>query len=217
MYRFILDYEYRNISAELPLPPKAMTTKLGGKNVTLDLVNSGEISVIKDIGLRDISFQILLPKDDNVVGAMAGEFHEPIYFLSLFRNIMADKKPVRLIILRDLPNGTSIFNGDISLSLESYVVTENGGEEGDFYVDLNFKEYRSLESTEAVITEGEVKEETTREVKETAKTYVVKQGDCLWAIAKAELGSGEKYTELASLNGLNYPYTLSVGQTIKLQ
>lgn len=217
MYRFIIDYEYRSISAELPLPPKAMVTKIGGKNVTVDLVNSGEISVIKDIGLRDISFQVLLPKNDNVVDGMAGAFHEPIYFLSLFRNVMADKKPLRLIILRDLPNGTSIFNGDIKLSLESYTVTENGGEEGDFYVDLNFKEYRSLDGVTAVISDGSVKEETVREVKETAKTHTVKKGDCLWNIAKEELGAGERYTELAKLNGLSYPYTLSVGQVIKLE
>ncbi|MCD8159414.1 MAG: LysM peptidoglycan-binding domain-containing protein [Clostridiales bacterium] len=215
MYRFIIDYEYRSITAELPLAPEKMITKLGGKTTVIDLVNYGEISILKDIGLRNISFRILLPKDENV-GTNSVYFHEPLYFLSLFRNIMADKKPLRLIILRDLPDGTSIFNGDINLSIDGYTVTENGGEEGDFYVDLNFKEYRSLDLVKAVVSDGSVFEETVRETKETAETYTVVSGDCLWNIAKAELGNGELYTQIAELNGLSYPYTLSVGQALRL-
>ncbi|MCD8090004.1 MAG: LysM peptidoglycan-binding domain-containing protein [Clostridiales bacterium] len=216
MYRFIISYEYRGITAELPLPPDKMTTKLKGNTKVIDLVNSGEITVLKDIGLREISFRVLLPKDETV-GISAVSFNPPIYFLSLFRNIVADRKPLRLIILRDLPDGTSIFNGDINLSIDSYTVTENGGEEGDFYVDLNFKEYRSPEAAAAEISSsGETKEETVRETKKTAETYTVVSGDCLWNIAKAQLGSGEKYRELAKLNGLSYPYNILPGQVLKL-
>lgn len=215
MYRFIIDYEYRSITAELPIAPEEMVTKLEGKTTVIDLVNSGEISILKDIGLRSIGFRVLLPKNENV-GVTSAEFHEPLYFLSLFRNVMADKKPLRLIILREMPDGTSIFNGDISLSLDGYTVTEKGGEEGDFYVDLNFKEYRSLDTVKTVISSGEVSEEMVRETKETAKTYTVVSGDCLWNIAKAQLGAGELYTEIAEMNGLEYPYVLSVGQVLKI-
>ena len=35
---------------------------------------------------------------------------------------------------------------------------------------------------------------------EQTKTYTVKKGDSLWSIAKAQLGSGSKYTEIYSLN-----------------
>lgn len=216
MYRFIINYEYRQVSAELPLPPEVMVTRLGGQNTTLNLVNSGEISILKDIGLRNISFRVLLPKDENV-GVNAVEFHEPIFFLSLFRNIVEDKRAFRLIILRELPEGRSIFSGDIKLSIENYTVTENGGEEGDFYVDLNLREYREMVTPQAVVSsDGSVSENASRETKEAEKSYTVVSGDCLWNIAKREYGSGERYTEIASLNGLSYPYTIRPGQVLKL-
>ena len=217
MYRFIIDYEHRQTVAELPLPPEVMTTRLCGKNTTVDLVNSGEISVLKDIGLRNISFRVLLPKDENV-GISAAEFHEPLFFLSLFRNIMADKRPFRLIILRELPEGRSIFNGDIMLSIESYTVVENGGEEGDFYVDLNLKEFRTLSLTvaETAASESAHAGNAVREVRDSPKTYSVVSGDCLYDIAKKQLGDGELYRQIAEKNGIDYPYTIYPGQILKL-
>ncbi len=215
MYRFIINYEYRNITAELPVPPEVFTTRYNGRNTVVDLINSGEISILKDIGLRNISFSVLLPKDDNI-GVNSSDFKEPLFFLNLFRNIMADKKPFRLIILRNLPDGRSIFGGDMMLSIEGYTVRENGGEEGDFYVDLNLREYRTAEIKKAEITEKGVVEEVVRESKETAASYTVKSGDCLWNIAKAQLGSGGLYTGIAELNGISYPYTIYPGQMLKL-
>lgn len=216
MYRFIIDYEYRGITAELPVPPEVFTTKYKGKNSVIDLINSGEVNILKSVGLRDISFKVLLPKDESI-GVNSSEFKEPIFFLSLFRNIMEDKKPFRLIILRYLPDGKSVFNGDIMLSIEGYTVTENGGEEGDFYVELSLKEFRSVEIKKAELGETAVTEETVREIKETPKEHIVNQGECLWNIAKAEYGKGELYTKIAEINGIGYPYIIQPGQKLRLE
>ncbi len=215
MYRFIINYEYRSITAELPIPPEVFTTKYNGKNAVIDLINSGEISILKDIGLRNISFKILLPRDESI-GVNPSDFKEPLFYLNLFRNIMADKKPFRLIILRTLSDGRSIFGGEIMLSIEGYTVLENGGEEGDFYVELDLREYRAVDIKKAEITEKGVVEEVVREAKETSAEYTVKSGDCLWNIAKAQLGSGELYTKIAELNGISYPYTIHPGQILRL-
>lgn len=49
------------------------------------------------------------------------------------------------------------------------------------------------------------------------KSYVtVEKGDNLWNIAKAFLGSGTKYKQLASINGINDADHIYVGQKIKL-
>ena len=48
-----------------------------------------------------------------------------------------------------------------------------------------------------------------------AKTYTVKPGDSLWAIAAAQLGDGSRYNEIKTLNGLN-SNTIYPGQTLKL-
>lgn len=47
-----------------------------------------------------------------------------------------------------------------------------------------------------------------------ADTYVVKKGDTLFAIAWY---SGNDYRDLAQWNGISPPYTISIGQTLKLR
>ena len=37
---------------------------------------------------------------------------------------------------------------------------------------------------------------------DTYRTYTVQRGDTLWEIAKKQLGSGNRYREIVSLNGL---------------
>lgn len=49
-----------------------------------------------------------------------------------------------------------------------------------------------------------------------ADTYVVKNGDTLWSIAKTYLGAGSKYQELAKLNNISNPDHIVIGQVIKL-
>lgn len=47
------------------------------------------------------------------------------------------------------------------------------------------------------------------------RTYTVQSGDTLWGIAKKELGSGSRYTEIVKLNGLKTT-TIYSGQKLKL-
>lgn len=47
------------------------------------------------------------------------------------------------------------------------------------------------------------------------KTYTVKRGDSLWAIAAAQLGDGSRYNEIKVMNGLT-SNTIHAGQTLKL-
>lgn len=46
--------------------------------------------------------------------------------------------------------------------------------------------------------------------------YQVKNGDSLWKIAEAKLGSGERWTEIAKNNNLTNPKLLLVGQNLKM-
>lgn len=48
-----------------------------------------------------------------------------------------------------------------------------------------------------------------------SRTYTVKRGDSLWAIAAGQLGNGSRYKEIKTLNGLTND-TIHTGQILKL-
>lgn len=52
-------------------------------------------------------------------------------------------------------------------------------------------------------------------VTSSGKTYTVKKGDSLWEIAKAQLGSGNRWTEIQKLNGITGT-KIVVGQVLKI-
>lgn len=49
-----------------------------------------------------------------------------------------------------------------------------------------------------------------------AETYVVRQGDTLATIAAERYGSPDRWQEIGTLNGIDDPRDVTVGQTIKL-
>ena len=53
-------------------------------------------------------------------------------------------------------------------------------------------------------------------VSEAVGSYVVQRGDTLWEIAARVLGDGNRYLELAELNGISAPYTIHVGQVLSI-
>lgn len=49
------------------------------------------------------------------------------------------------------------------------------------------------------------------------RTYIVKPHDTLWSIALYNLGDGQKYKDIAALNGIPSPYTIKPGQVLVLE
>ena len=49
------------------------------------------------------------------------------------------------------------------------------------------------------------------------RTYTVKPHDTLWSIALYNLGDGQKYKDIAALNGIPQPYTIKPGQILVLE
>lgn len=200
-----------------------MITKSYNTNKKYETIGMAEVNIIKGIGLREISMSIILPNDlslpfvqpkyspDVIIG-------KPILYLSKFREFKANKKPLQLLITRILPSGEEIFKGNISVTLEEYVVYENAGEEGDFLVDLVFREYIEIKEQTLTPTNNSntYTVNTNRTAKETPKTYTVKPGDTLWKIAKRELNNETKYKEIMTINNISEPKKLQVGTVLKL-
>jgi LysM repeat protein len=52
--------------------------------------------------------------------------------------------------------------------------------------------------------------------KVVAQTYTVKRGDTLWAISAKFLGAGNRYAEIAALNGVKNANAINIGQVLKI-
>jgi LysM repeat protein len=215
MYQFYLN------DTLLPIAPAKLTTKINNSNTTIDLVSIGEVNILKDIGLRDFSFKILLPGKPYPFVATLDDFKLPIFYLAKLREYKQNKETVRLIILREMQTGAEIFNTNLLVSIEDYTVEEIAGEEGDAWVNLNLREYKKplivmeeVQNNTEYVTE--VIKEVQREEKPKATEHTVVSGDTLWSIAQRELNSGSRYIEIADLNGIKDPNRISVGQVLRL-
>ncbi len=220
MYRVYLKQGGKQIL--LPVTPAEIRTKTGNQNQTVYILNLGEMNLAKKPGLQEIRFTVLLPGRMYSFVQTEDGFREPEYFLNCFREYKAAAKPVQLILFRRLADGTQLFCGNTEVLLEEYTVTEKGGEQGDFWVEMVWKEWKAAKSIRySVKTESSgqsvlMEQGQEREAKTPASTYTVQKGDCLWNIAKKQLGDGAKYKEIANKNGIKNPDLIYPGQVLQL-
>ena len=219
MYRLYLKQD--GLQVLLPVPPAEIQAKTGSRNQAVYILNFGEMNLAKKPALQEIRFTLLLPGRTYSFVQTEGSFHEPEYFLNLFREYKAAARPVQMILFRRLADGTQLFCGNMEVLLEDYTVTEKGGEQGDFWVEMCWKEWRTAKSIRySIQTENGgnvlVEQGQTREAKTPASAYTVQKGDCLWNIAKKQLGDGTKYKEIAKKNGISDPDRIYPGQILQL-
>lgn len=227
-YYFYLKYDDEAAALQLPIPPESLRTRVASTNKSFETIAVGEVNLLKDIGLRALSFKVLLPNEflpelvQSAYGQGAYVGANAAIYLDKFREFKLNKKPVRLLIIRIMPDGQESFRGNILVSLESYEVLESGA--GDYMVELHLKEYRYVrrvelksigtdESGNTLLTKATGQEGQ----REKADSCVVKRGDSLWSIAKTYLSDGARYAELAQLNGIADPNRIAVGQVIRLR
>ena len=65
MYEFYMD------GVRLPVTPSALTIKISNQNKTINLINEGQVNVLKTPGLSKISFSALLPNGESVLHEQA--------------------------------------------------------------------------------------------------------------------------------------------------
>jgi hypothetical protein len=136
MYHFFIG------DMELPLAPDKYTLSLPNKNQLLTLADGSEMNLLRPSGLRQISFEILLPYfTDSPLVRNGVTVYRPIYYLNRLAEWAAAGEPRRLIVYRSLPNGEEIFNTNLLVSLESYQVLEDADLGFDVRVAVVLREY----------------------------------------------------------------------------
>ena len=226
MYNFFLG------DVQLPIAPPSMSMQINNKNETIVLINEGEVNLLKKAGLTDIEFEVEFPNVKYPFAVYPSGFQPASYYLEHLEKLKLSQEPFQFIVNRMKPDGSLLFDTNMTVSLEDYPINEDAENGFDVKVTIRLKQFKpfgtkklnikssstSSSSASTAQAKQKVTVEKTRATtgKQTAKTHTVKAGDTLWAIAKKHLGDGAKYTELAKLNNISNPNIIKAGQVIKL-
>ncbi|MEW9486340.1 LysM peptidoglycan-binding domain-containing protein [Clostridioides difficile] len=226
-------YDFYLDGVQLPIPPAKLEIKVTNKNKTVDLINTGEVNILKKEGLSEISFEAEFTH--NKLPFCRGQFRDVQFFLSKLELLKTDCKPFQFIVSRELGNKV-LFNTNMKVSLEEYNIVEDAENASDTKVAIKLKQYRDYSTKKLVLAPPKnetgrpsVKIEPKRVDSVNAtntKTYTVKAGDSLWSICQKQLGNGSLYKKVYELNksmmdkankGKNLSkYTIYKGQVLKL-
>lgn len=209
----------------MPVAPSKINTKIKNKNRTITLINEGEANILKSAGLQEISFNMLIPAYKYPFALYLGGIFLPIsYYIEVLDRLKNRKEPFQLIIIREGVLGALGFDTNLKVSLEDYQILEDAGNGRDVTVSIKLKQYQEKTKTvvrvATVVGGGAVKyilEKVRDSSKKIEKTYKVKEGDTLYTIAKKQLGNGEKYRDLITINKLGNSSDIEVGQVIRLE
>ncbi|HBH0878288.1 TPA: LysM peptidoglycan-binding domain-containing protein [Clostridioides difficile] len=227
-------YDFYLDGVQLPIPPAKLEIKVTNKNKTVDLINTGEVNILKKEGLSEISFEAEFTH--NKLPFYRGTFRDVQFFLSKLELLKTDCKPFQFIVSREMC-GKVLFNTNMKVSLEEYNIVEDAENGSDTKVAIKLKQYRDYSTKKLVPATPKSNDAGRPSVKiepkrvdsvnaPNSKTYTVKSGDSLWSICQRQLGNGSLYKKVYELNktmmdkankGKNLSkYTIYKGQVLKL-
>lgn len=213
MYLFFLD------KIRLPIAPSEMEVTIGSNNETIDLIG-GQINILKEAPLTEISFKALLPNYKYPFAHYENGFEKPNYFLDVFEAMKKSKKPFQFIVNRMDQFGWAMYYTNTKVVLEEYKIKESAEDLGfDVEVEFTLKTYRDYCTKKLAVapSTNTVQTETPRPAPNppTTKKYIVKSGDCLWNIAKYFYGDGSKWPTIHKANSwIKNPNLIYPGQEL---
>lgn len=157
---------------QLPVAPSKMAVKVNSKNKKINLINEGEVNLIKSPGLSEVSFDIRLPNsyypwanyDSSLMGAATSfvtglvskhsrflnsvlgnspfSFKKSEVYLNQLEQYKKSKIPFRFIVTR-MKGMEMLFSTNMLVTLENYSVEEDARRDGfDVTVPVTLRQYR---------------------------------------------------------------------------
>lgn len=208
---------------QLPINPPSIEIANDGNGKSYNVLGLGEVNVIKEPGLREISIDSFFPAHytDHVVSS---ELKKPIEYIQIIQSWMKTLRPIRFVYNSKPIIPSSSENSEINLpmSIEGFTWKEVAGTPGDIQYKLKLKEYVFYSAQKLFVDETanqlEVQPPERPVEKEPPKTYTLLAGEGLWKVAQKCLGDGSRYKEIQQLNGIaDHQLTeLPIGMTLKL-
>ena len=135
-----------------PVAPSSIEIKISNKNKTVILIDQNEVNFLRNPGLTDIRFDLLLPNVKYPFAKYQAGFKNAYYYLDYIKKLKIDKKPFMLKIGRYFPKGKMYSDRSMKVSLEEYTIKDDANNGFDIVVSLKLKQYRDFGTKLANVT-----------------------------------------------------------------
>jgi hypothetical protein len=212
-----------------PVTPGSVTIATPGRGRAVRLIDSSEISALSEPGLREVSFEALLPNRKYPFAIYPdGVFRPAAYYLELLEQLEKGREPFVFILGKHT----------LMVSMEGCTLVEDAALGKDVMVKIRLREARGASVKVVVPQKAAAPEEAAPPAVMTTappplfvmpeprpavsavvpKTYTVVRGDTLWGIAKRFLGNGARWPEIHALNRdkVSNPNRIYPGQVLTL-
>lgn len=224
---------------QLPVPPSRMDIRVGNQNRTINLIDGGEINIIKSPGLKTIRFDAMFPNNvypfadysssltGTLVSALLGNsatYKSSSSYLSQIQTLKTNKTAVRFIVTRIGTNFSLLFDTNILVTVEDCTMQEDAARNGtDVVMSLTLKEYKEYgtKEVEATTNEDGSTTLTVKQDRQTDKTvanaWTVTSEKSVMEAVKLASGGNLNWRQVANLNGITNPNAaLSKGTVLYL-
>ncbi|MCD9026053.1 LysM peptidoglycan-binding domain-containing protein [Cohnella silvisoli] len=219
-HRIELSYNSGAQKLELPIMPEKIEISGDGGGKVYTVAGLGEINVIKDRGLKEISFESFFPAADYPFLQPNIPFRPPGEYVQMIESWMATKRPIRFIFAGGYEINTPV-------SIESFDWSEVAGSGGDLEYKIDLKEYRFYAAKKVTVDTNTVSINKAKTItkaparpneKQTPKTYTLVAGDNLTKVAQKVLGDSGRWQEIQKLNGITDAQLkmLQIGRVLKM-
>lgn len=140
-YKFFADIGGDTI--EFPVNPKEYTISYPADHKTYDILDIGEIIVPRLPSLMEVSWDSYFPGNSNDPLIYGHDWMEPGDYVEAIKDAMDNQEICDLVISRYNAGGSRMYDTNISAVIADFETTEKGGEAGDVYYKIKFKEYRN--------------------------------------------------------------------------
>ncbi|CAH1212296.1 hypothetical protein PAECIP111893_03516 [Paenibacillus plantiphilus] len=230
-YQMSLSYNNQKEAITFPVLPEKLGLNRKGSGKTHDIVGIGEVNVIGNRELAEISFESFFPAQAYSFvtypesGSKATEPESgnrllpAIEFVNFIARWQDSPYPSRFIFTG--PN----FPINLPVSITKFDRWEVAGQPGDIYFNITMKEYvfHSAQKIKVITGKDGKKNAKTEDPKRSddrarPATYTIKAGDTLIGIARLILNDDKRWRELQKLNGITDKQvrTLKIGSVIKI-
>lgn len=138
-----MNYDFFLDKILLPVSPEKLSIKTKSGNRTINLINEGQVSLIKKSELAGIEFECLFPSEKYPFARYPNGFKTPDYFIEELKKLK--ERPFQFIVSRNGAGG-SLFSTNMTVTLEDFTLSESAKNLFDVTADIRLREYREFKA-----------------------------------------------------------------------